>query len=170
MFEIESTNIEGCKLITPDIHSDERGCFTKIYHNELFIKYGLESDFKEEYYTISKKNVLRGLHFQLPPHEHVKLVHCISGKVMDVVVDLRNGSKTYGKYEAFELSDQNKQMIYIPKGLAHGFYVLSSSSTLLYKVTSVYSPEHDRGILWNSLDIPWPNNDPIISHRDSSFF
>ncbi len=167
--DINISKIPGCMEIIPQVFKDERGRFIKTLHNDVFRANGLESCYAEEYYTVSSKSVLRGLHFQIPPKDHIKLVYCVFGKVLDAVVDLRVGSPTYGEFETFELSAEKANMIYIPKGLAHGFYVLSESAIMVYKVTTVYSPEHDTGILWNSVGIPWPDEKPIISKRDSEF-
>jgi len=167
--DLKHSKIPSCFEIIPEVFKDERGTFVKTFHEGVFKKNSLETNFAEEYYSFSCKGVLRGLHFQLPPVEHVKLVYCVSGKVLDAVVDLRVGSPTYGEFETFELSAEKANMIYIPKGLAHGFYVLSESAIMMYKVTTVYSPEHDTGILWNSVGIPWPDEKPIISKRDSEF-
>ncbi|MBE9224570.1 dTDP-4-dehydrorhamnose 3,5-epimerase [Phormidium sp. LEGE 05292] len=166
---IQPTSLPGCYEIQPNIFEDDRGKFVKIFHQEVFAEYKLETHFAEEYYSVSHQRVLRGLHFQLPPYEHTKLVYCVVGQVMDAVVDLRVGSPTYGKYATFELSAQKANLIYIPPGFAHGFYVLSDRAVLIYKVTTVYSREHDAGILWNSVGIPWSDKQPIISARDSSF-
>ena len=166
---IKQTKIPGLFEILPHIIKDERGLFIKSFHQDIFKKNGLTADFVEEYYSFSYKEVLRGLHFQLPPMDHVKIVYCVLGKVLDAVVDLRVGSPTYGEFETFELSAEKANMIYIPKGLAHGFYVLSKSAIMVYKVTTVYSPEHDTGILWNSVPIPWPDKNPLVSKRDSEF-
>jgi dTDP-4-dehydrorhamnose 3,5-epimerase len=124
--------------------------------------------YKEEYYSISHKGVLRGLHFQLPPAEHEKIVYCPFGRVLDAVVDLRKNSATYGEYALIELSGEKGNMLYIPKGMAHGFYTCSDQAIMMYKVTSMYSPEEDSGILWNSAGIPWPNENPILSNRDKN--
>jgi dTDP-4-dehydrorhamnose 3,5-epimerase len=102
----------------------------------------------------------------MPPMDHVKMVYCVHGEVLDVVVDLRKGSPSFGTYELFELNDEKANIIYIPKGVAHGFYVLSQQAIMVYHVSTVYSPQHDSGILWNSLDIPWPDQNPIVSERD----
>jgi dTDP-4-dehydrorhamnose 3,5-epimerase len=166
---LKKTLIPGCYELQPNVFRDERGLFVKTFHEDVFKENGLETHFAEEYYSFSHKRVLRGLHFQLPPMEHVKLVYCVYGRVLDTVVDLRVGSPAYGDFETFELSDEQANMVYIPKGLAHGFYVLSESAIVMYKVTTVYSPEHDTGILWNSADIPWPDEGPIVSKRDSEF-
>lgn len=166
---LKPSKILGCFEIIPETFKDERGTFVKTFHESVFKENRLEINYPEEYYSFSHKRVLRGLHFQLPPMDHIKLVYCVLGKVFDVVVDLRVGSPTYGQFETFELSSEKANMIYIPKGLAHGFYVLSESAIMVYRVTTVYSPEHDTGILWNSVGIPWPDEKPIISKRDSEF-
>lgn len=167
MITIKKTTIPSCFHITPLTVKDKRGFLVKIFQQEYFYRKGLGTSFQEEYYTISKKRVLRGLHFQIPPYDHTKIVHCLSGKVIDVVVDLRIDSPTYGKYTMFTLDAKKGNMIYVPKGLAHGFYVLSKQAIMLYKVTTAYSPKHDKGILWNSVNIPWPDSHPIISSRDN---
>ena len=167
--EVNELNNSGCFELLPDIYNDNRGLFVKTFQKNIFRDFGLEFDFEEEYYSCSKKGVLRGLHFQLPPHEHSKLVYCIEGNVFDAVVDLRINSMTYGEYVTVELSAKKANMLYVPPGLAHGFYVLSKRATMVYKVSTVYSPKYDTGILWNSTGIPWPDKNPIISKRDSQF-
>lgn len=167
--DIKQTKIPGCYEMLPKVIRDERGIFIKTFHQDVFKENGLETYFAEEYYSFSQQGVLRGLHFQLLPMDHVKLVYCVSGKVFDAVVDLRIGSPTYGRSETFELSAEKANMLYIPKGLAHGFYVISENAIMMYKVTTIYSTEHDTGILWNSVDVPWPDNKPVISQRDSRF-
>lgn len=163
---IKESKISGCYKLNPKIISDNRGVFVKTFHEHIFTQAGLETCFAEEYYSVSHKGVLRGLHFQTPPKEHTKIVYCVYGEVMDVVVDLRVGSPTYGKYDVFDLNSEKANMLYIPKGLAHGFYVKSNSAVLMYKVTTIYSPENDTGIRWDSVGIPWPIDNPIISERD----
>lgn len=163
---IDKTSIEGCYEITPANYMDERGRFVKTVDPHFFKAHQLEYNFKEQYYSISTKRVLRGLHFQLTPKEHTKLVCCVSGMVMDVVVDVRKGSPTYGKYCIIILEADKANMVYIPPGLAHGFYVLSEQAIILCHMTTVFSPEHDSGIRWNSLSIPWPDDYPILSKKD----
>ena len=167
--EVIPSTIPGCYQLQPAVFRDERGSFVKTFHRDVFAHYNLETNFAEEYYSLSQRNILRGLHFQVPPKEHVKIVYCVLGEVIDVVVDLRLGSPTYGKFEVFEVSPEKANLIYIPAGLAHGFYVISEKTIMMYKVSTVYSPAEDSGILWNSIGIPWPSNNPIISQRDSSF-
>lgn len=161
--------IPGCFEIQPIIHEDQRGVFVKTFHEQIFAQHSLETHFAETYYSRSYKGVLRGLHFQFPPHDHAKLVYCLVGEVKDVVVDLRVGSPTYGKFVSFILNAETANMVYVPRGLAHGFYTLSESVIMVYHVTSVYSPQHDSGVRWNSVGIDWPRDNPIISQRDDQF-
>lgn len=169
MFKKVGTRISGVYVLRTEVFSDLRGQFIKTFHISDFENLGLNISVNEEYYSISQKRVLRGLHFQTPPADHEKVVYCSYGKVMDVVVDIRKGSPAYGMHEVFELSSDNGEMLFIPKGCAHGFYVLSDIAVMMYKVSSVYSSENDTGILWNSVGIDWPDENPIISARDNSF-
>lgn len=166
---IQKTIIPGCYELFPQVLKDERGCFVKTFHQDTFALHGLTTRFAEEYYTNSHRRVLRGLHFQVPPMDHVKIVTCVAGSVVDAAVDLRAGSPSYGKHLIFELSAEKANMLYLPAGIAHGFYVQSEAAILLYKVTSAYSPAQDEGILWSSAGISWPDQDPILSQRDRSF-
>lgn len=169
MFEFVSSIIPGCLEIRPRIFGDQRGRFVKTFHKMFFAERGLNIHWPEEYYSVSKQGVLRGFHFQLPPHDHEKLVYCTAGEVLDAVVDLRVGSPTYGKHATFRLSAESANLIYIPRGLAHGFLTLSNSATMMYKVASVYAPLHEAGILWNSAEVDWPVSTPILSERDAGF-
>jgi dTDP-4-dehydrorhamnose 3,5-epimerase len=169
MFDIYQTGIPGCYEMQPKIHDDSRGRFVKIFHKDEFEKNNLNINFTEEYYSYSKKGVIRGVHFQTPPCEHVKFVYCPFGEVFDVVVDLRLGSPTYGQARSVILSAETANTIYIPKGIAHGFCVKSDSAILVYKVSEIYSPENDSGLLWSSIGVEWPEENPIISERDLKF-
>ncbi len=169
MFDLRPSKLAGCYELQPKAFDDARGRFVKVFHEQSFAAQGLETGFAEEYYSVSHKNVLRGMHFQLPPMDHVKMVYCVEGDVMDAVVDLRVGSSTYGCFDCFELSAAKANSLYIPKGLAHGFYVRSARAIMVYKVSTVYSPEHDAGVLWDSMEIPWPISEPIMSVRDATF-
>ncbi|MBF0216409.1 MAG: dTDP-4-dehydrorhamnose 3,5-epimerase [Candidatus Omnitrophica bacterium] len=164
--EISNTQIPGCYKIIPNIVKDHRGEFVKIFRKDIFMEHCLETDFVEEYYSCSCRNVLRGLHFGVPPADHAKVVNCVYEEVMDVVVDLRVGSEMFGKYQAFELNAANAIGMYIPKGLAHGFYVRSDMAIVVYRTTSGYSPLCDTGVRWDSAGIPWPGTSPIMSARD----
>jgi len=167
--KILQTTIPGCLEIIPRMLLDKRGCFVKTFHRDFFADHGLETEFAEKYYSVSEHGVLRGLHFQIPPQSHTKLVYCVSGKVLDVVLDLRIGSPTYGKWQTFNLNAETPSMIYIPAGLAHGFYVTGDHAVMEYLATTIHSPAHDSGILWNSARIPWPDENPVISERDAKF-
>ena len=164
--EVIKTPIDGCFELQPRIFKDDRGKLIKTFHQEMFKSNDLETDFKEEYYSVSNQKVLRGLHFQLPPHDHIKCVTCIDGKIYDVVVDLRKNSTTYKQYFSLELDSEKGNMLYIPKGLAHGFYVLSKKAIFLNRTSTVYAPESDAGIHWNSCGIIWPDKNPIVSEKD----
>lgn len=168
LLDVRITPIPGCFEIYPRIFNDNRGRFVKVFHEEAFAAQGLETIYAEEYYSVSKREVIRGLHFQTPPMDHVKLVYCVAGQVQDVVVDLRVGSPSFGCYALFDLSAEAANLIYIPKGLAHGFCVLSDTATLVYKVSTVYSALHDAGVLWSSVGIPWAVMEPVLSERDQT--
>lgn len=166
---IIKTQIAGCFEIIPNIQIDERGSFIKIFNSKIFQDLKLNTKWEEEYYSISQKGVLRGMHFQLPPKDHYKLVFCPVGEVFDAVVDLRKGSPTFGNHITLRLSAQEANMVYIPNGLAHGFCALSETVLMMYMVSTVYSASHDTGVLWSSVGINWPIKNPIISARDLSF-
>lgn len=165
---IKKNIIQGIEIIQNPFQSDERGVLIKPY-SILEKRYdGLQIQFQEIYYSISKKNVIRGMHFQIPPFEHTKMIYLTRGRVLDVLLDLRKSSMTYLKYESFEL-EAHKYLLIIPPGVAHGFLSLEDYSTIVYNQTSPYSKEHDFGILWNSFGFDWGISDPIMSERDISF-
>lgn len=166
MLEVVPTAIPGCVELRPRVRKDERGRFVKIFHREAFAAHSLATDYAEEYYSVSRCGVIRGLHFQKPPMDHAKLVYCVAGEVQDVVLDLRKGSPTYGEHAVVELSAAAGNMVYLPPGLAHGFCTRSETATLIYKVTTVHSPDHDCGVLWNSAGIDWAASEPMLSLRD----
>lgn len=165
--ELAETTLPGCYLVRCDGMQDERGRFVKTYHAGKFTELGLRTDWREEYYSISARGVLRGMHFQIPPANHVKIAYCVAGQVLDVVVDLRVGSRTFGQCASFLLSAADANSVYIPSGLAHGFVSLRDQSVMQYKVTTAHTPERDSGILWNSFGFDWPISDPILSRRDA---
>ena len=169
LLTVKETELKGCWEIQPIVRKDKRGRFVKTFQWRGYKSLGLPVEFREEYYSVSARGVLRGLHFQLPPMDHEKLVYCVVGKVLDVAVDLRKDSPTYGKYHLFTLDAEKGNMAYLPKGMAHGFYTLSDTAMMMYKVTSEYAPKQDSGILWNSVGIPWPDSNPILSERDKGF-
>lgn len=167
--KIIKTQFEGLYIMETICFQDNRGGFQKLFNYDFFKQNGLDCDFKEFYYSVNKKNVLRGMHFQLPPFEHTKVVYVSFGRIKDVVVDLRKESFTFGKCFSIELDDQKAQYVYIPKGFAHGFISLKDNSVVNYAQTSCYSKDHDCGILHTSIDFDWGINNPIVSSRDLSF-
>ena len=164
--EVISTKIQGCYELRPTVVDDARGCFAKIFHRPLWEELGLCTEFEEEYVTRSLPGTLRGMHFQVPPMDHHKVVLCLRGRAWDVAVDLRRDSPTYGEYISVNLTDSMANALYLPAGLAHGFCVTGAEALLYYKLSTVYSPQHDMGIHWDSAGIPWPISDPILSERD----
>ncbi len=168
-FEFKKLAIPDLILITPACFTDERGFFMESYKKSAFEKVGIKISFIQDNHSRSKKNVLRGLHYQIPPMEQAKLVRCIRGKIFDVAVDIRKSSPYYGKWAGEYLSEQNKKMLYIPPGFAHGYLVLSEKTEMVYKVSKEYSKDHERGILWKdtSIKIKWPlKGNPILSEKD----
>jgi dTDP-4-dehydrorhamnose 3,5-epimerase len=165
--EFLETAIPGCHEILADRFRDKRGAFVKTFHSDVFAQAGLNTLWREEYYSVSCARVLRGLHFQLPPHDHEKLVWCVDGEVLDAVVDLRRDSPTFGRHLLVRLNAEKANLLYLPKGLAHGFYVASGTAIMMYKVATVFAPAHDAGIRWDSAGIPWPDAAPILSPRDA---
>lgn len=174
-FEFEKTEIDDVILVKPKVFGDERGFFMETYKESDFEKAGIKDKFVQDNYSKSVKGVLRGLHFQKPPMEQGKLVRCVKGKIYDVAVDIRKDSPTFGKWTACELSEDNRYMLWIPKGFAHAFLTLSDEAEIMYKVSGAeYSPEHDSGIIWNDsyLNIEWPLQEygidkPSLSEKDS---
>lgn len=165
----KNTSIADLYLIEPFHKEDVRGTFVKTFHAEEFAAQGLEYEFLESFYSASARDVIRGMHFQWPPHDHAKLVYCTHGEVLDVIVDLRSDSDSFRQYEAFTLNDQNKNLLYIPHGMAHGFCARTNGATLVYLTTSVHSQEHDTGIRYDSFGFKWPVTNPILSERDAGF-
>ncbi len=166
--ELIPTPLEGCYQVRPFFAQEERGTFVKTFHAESFADAGLPVEWREEFYSNSRKGVIRGMHFQTPPHDHEKLVYCMQGRVLDVVVDLRRASLTFGRHVAVELDAARGHGLMIPKGMAHGFLALTDEVLMAYKVTTVHAPSHDAGILWNSFGMEWGIDTPIVSARDRS--
>ena len=169
---VTPTAIPDVLIIEPKVFGDERGFFFESFNACAFAQAtGLDVAFVQDNHSKSAKNVLRGLHYQLPPKAQGKLVRVLQGEVFDVAVDLRKGSKTFGHWVGRILSAENKQQLWIPPGLAHGFLTLSDSAEFLYKTTDYYSPEHERSLLWNdpALAIDWPlDGSPILAAKDAA--
>lgn len=153
-------------LIQPKIHVDPRGSFVKTWHPDLLAAHGVAMTFAEEFYSVSRRGVVRGMHFQAPPRALDKLVYCVAGRILDVVLDLRKDQPTYGQSWSWELSEANASMLFIPAGFAHGFLALDESNTVVYKTSTVHSPEHDHGLRWDSFGFSWPEKSPLVSERD----
>jgi len=167
--EVIETPLPGILLIRTAVFSDERGFFTESYNRRVFAEHGLNYDFVQDNHSLSvRAGVLRGLHYQLNPKAQSKLIRVLSGSVYDVVVDLRRSSPTFGQWYGTTLSAENKLQLLVPRGFAHGFCTLEPNTQVFYKTDEHYSPEHERGIVWNDpeLAIPWPVKNPILSEKD----
>lgn len=167
---METTDIlNGAKILTLPSSNDVRGSFVKTFHDTTLRKAGIDFTLKESYFSLSKKDVIRGMHFQLPPHQHSKIVFCPQGAILDVIVDLRRDSPTYRQHFATELSAANCKAYYIPEGFAHGFKSLTDDAMTYYLVSSEYSQPHDTGVRYDSIGFDWAVKEPILSARDLSF-
>ena len=166
--ELIKTPLEGLLIIKPDVFEDDRGYFFESFNVEKFRKAGLDLKFMQDNESRSKKGVLRGLHFQSPPYDQGKLVRVIGGSALDVAVDIRKNSPTYGKWDSIILSGQNKLMYWIPAGFAHGFVTLEDATIFFYKCTNIYNKESEGSLLWNDpdLNIRWGIENPVISEKD----
>ncbi len=166
------TKIPDVVVIEPRVFSDPRGFFFESYHKNLFAEQHFAIEFVQDNHSFSKKGVLRGLHFQIEPKTQAKLMRVVKGEIFDVAVDIRESSPTFGQHVSVLLSGENKKMLYVPAGFAHGFCALEDAE-VLYKASNVYSPEHERGILWNdpSLAIEWPKLDTpyLLSEKDQKY-
>jgi dTDP-4-dehydrorhamnose 3,5-epimerase len=169
--QVESLEIPGVLVITPRQFGDERGFFSETYNKRVLAEQGIEGDFVQDNHSLSAvKGTIRGLHFQIPPRAQAKLVRVVRGAVFDVAVDLRKGSPTFGRHVSMVLSKENWSQMFVPVGFAHGFCTLEPDTEVLYKVTEYYSPEHDKGLLWNDprLAVDWPVGpaEAMLSDRD----
>jgi dTDP-4-dehydrorhamnose 3,5-epimerase len=163
-----NTEIPDVVIIEPCVFGDERGFFMETWQRKTFAENGIDFDFVQDNHSLSGKGILRGLHYQIRKPQG-KLVRVVEGEVFDVAVDIRSGSKWFGKWVGVRLSDENQRMLWVPPGFAHGFYVLSDRATFMYKCTDYYAPEHERCIVWNDpdLNIAWPlDGEPVISGKD----
>ena len=166
--EFITNEIEGLVVIKPTVFEDERGHFFEYYQKELFAQNGIEDDFVQVNQSLSQKGVLRGLHFQAPPYAQAKLIRVIKGAVLDVAVDIRKNSPTYGKHFSIELNERNKKQLYIPVGFAHGFFTLEDNTIFSYKCSNYYHKTSEGALLWNDKDlsINWNVAQPVLSEKD----
>ncbi|HEV2448509.1 MAG TPA: dTDP-4-dehydrorhamnose 3,5-epimerase family protein [Candidatus Sulfopaludibacter sp.] len=166
--EFRETALPGCHEVLFPVHDDERGSFVKAHYRSAFEAAGLEADFAECFHTVSHAGVLRGMHLQFPPADQAKLVYCVAGAVMDVALDVRRGSPAYGRHVRIELGGGRANGLYLPRGVAHGFYVWKGPAILVYHVTSEYAPALDAGVRWDSFGAEWPARSPLLSTRDAA--
>lgn len=169
--KVVQTGLPGCVIVEPAVFGDERGFFFESFNQKAFNQAtGTDFQFVQDNHSRSAKGVLRGLHYQLPPHAQGKLVRVVRGAVFDVAVDIRKGSPTFGQWVGVQLSEENHRQLWIPPGLAHGFLTLSESADFLYKTTDYYAPAFERSIAWNDadIDIKWPDigMNPMLSAKD----
>jgi dTDP-4-dehydrorhamnose 3,5-epimerase len=168
-FEFERQKINDVILVKPKVFGDNRGFFMESYKKSDFFANGIDVEFNQDNHSKSTKGVLRGLHYQAKPYGQAKLVRCSKGRIYDVAVDIRPNSETFGQYVKVELSEENKQMLFIPEGFAHGFVALTDEVELLYKASGEYNQQADRGLLWNDKDINIDWNidfEPLLSEKD----
>ena len=166
--QVTELHLPGVLLITPQLYADERGFFSELYNEDVFASIGITTQFVQDSTSYSVKNVIRGMHYQLIPHEQAKLVRCAHGKIFDVAADVDPVSPTYGRYVGVELSGETGQMLYIPGTYAHGFAVLSEDAHVAYKLSALHNPSQSRGVRYNDpvINIVWPITDPILSEKD----
>ena len=163
--------LQGPRLLAPVRHGDARGFFSETWSRAAFSRIGIDCNFVQDNHSLSRvKGTVRGLHFQTPPFAHAKLVRVARGAVLDVAVDIRHGSPTFGQHVAVELSEQNWHQLFVPEGFAHGFCTLEADTEVLYKVSAPYAPDHDKGLMWNdpALAIDWPvsADEAVLSDKD----
>ena len=170
-FEFIETTLDGVLIIQPKTFPDNRGDFSEVYKHSDFLSAGIKKHFVQTNVSTSKKGVLRGMHYQTEPASQAKLLQVVSGSGFDVAVDIRKDSPTFGKWISVTLTANQKNMIYIPEGFAHGFLALEDNTKLVYNCTAEYSPEHERGLRWDdpALNIMWPIGNPIIADRDAQY-
>ncbi|NCC23713.1 MAG: dTDP-4-dehydrorhamnose 3,5-epimerase [Deltaproteobacteria bacterium] len=165
-----TTSLPGLMILKPRVFSDSRGFFMETYSRAVFMAQSLDCEFVQDNHARSEEaGVLRGFHFQLPPFAQAKLVRVVRGTVLDVVVDLRRGSPSFGRWYSVELSAENKLQLFVPRGFAHAYLTLTREAEFLYKVDNPYAPEHDAGLIWNDPDlaVDWPVTRPLLSEKDS---
>lgn len=170
-FEFKKTEIEGVIVIQPKVFPDARGEFTEVYKYSDFAAAGIVDRFVQTNYSKSIKGVLRGMHYQIAPVSQAKLIRVSTGSVFDVAVDIRKNSATYGKWVGVTLTAELKNILYIPEGFAHGFCALEDDTQVIYNCSQEYSPEHERGIIWNdpTIGISWPIQNPMLAERDAAY-
>lgn len=163
-FELKDSRLKGCKFGRLDTIEDSRGSFTKVFQRSKLNEFFTDFQVAESYITKSQAGVLRGMHFQLPPDDHEKIVICLEGHALDVILDLRSGV-SFGNFDCVSLSENSNNFVFVPKGVAHGFFAYQTT-VMLYIVSTEHSPLNDQGIMWDSFGFTWPSNSPTLSERD----
>jgi len=168
-FKISQTKIPEVLVVEPEVFGDSRGFFLETYHSKKYMEKGIKKPFIQDNHSRSSRGTLRGLHYQLKPPQ-AKLVYVATGEILDVAVDIRKGSSTFGKWVGIILSEENRFQLYVPEGFAHGFCVLSETADVIYKCSALYSPGDDRGVNWSdkSININWPAKDLLLSDKDKN--
>ena len=168
--KIIDIELPGVKIIEPDVFPDGRGFFLETFQEKRYREFGIDVSFVQDNLSFSTKNTLRGLHYQYP-HAQAKLVQVVQGDVLDVIVDIRRGSPTFGRWRGIRLSQENHRQLFVPAGFAHGYCVLSDSAVFTYKCSDYYAPDCEKGVLWSDPDIgiDWPAKDPILSEKDGLY-
>jgi len=167
--EILPAGLDGVKILRPRIFTDLRGRFVKTFHAPTFQAAGLDFTPQEEFFSVSQRNVIRGMHFQRPPDTQARLVACLTGGILDVILDLRKNSPTFGRVWSHELNPSNGELLFIPAGFAHGFLALADNTLVTYAASAVHAPVNDTGVRWDSIGFDWPVKNPIMSDRDQKF-
>jgi dTDP-4-dehydrorhamnose 3,5-epimerase len=165
----QPTGIEGCFTFKSGLFQDERGSFSKLYSQRMFQALKLDIPIAEVFFSNSHKGVLRGMHFQTPPHDQVKVVSCLQGRILDVILDLRKSSATFGKSIGLELTAKSETTVVIPRGCAHGFYAYEDNSLVCYMVETNHDKAADQGVAWDSFGFAWPEGEKVLSLRDRQF-
>lgn len=166
MSQFRETAIQGVFVVDLFQATDARGSFVKTFYQPAFDALGLDSTFRESYFSVNDQGVIRGMHFQRPPHDHIKMVYCTRGALLDVVLDLRKSSATCGQSIGIELSENSAQAVYMPRGVAHGFCSLAQHTTMIYLTGTPHHPASDAGVRFDSFGFQWPAAAPIVSERD----
>lgn len=161
--------LPGAFLVLPRVRRDGRGSFVKTFQADEFARFGVAPVFREQFHSLSARGVVRGMHFQRPPRHHDKLVCCLRGRALDVLLDLRRSSPTFGRHAAVRLSAEEGHALYVPAGLAHGFRAEEDDTLMLYQTTSEHSPEHDDGVRWDGFGFDWGAERSVVSERDGRF-
>ena len=168
--KVEKTSLPGVLVVEPRVFGDDRGFFLETFHQQKYRASGIDRNFVQDNHSHSRKNTLRGFHYQLS-HPQAKLISVIRGEIFDVAVDIRKGSPTFSKWAGVHLSEENKRQLFIPEGFAHAFFVISNDADVIYKCSELYFQEDEHGVIWSDpqIGVKWPGHDPLLSDKDKKF-